>query len=178
MSGSMVLIQLMARWSSDVVLRYVAEAPLECLSEAYRKSASQVQAARSADDVLQQIATFRGDMAADKAALAGFEQELHDIKKAQENRGFQSENAVKKQEIIVNSESGVAHRAMCFSTSVPSRHWRTFCGWSFGASLYEVSSTLPSVGSRVCGRCFRFEKLELVRSHQEGNLTSSESSAS
>ena len=31
-----VLIQLMARWSSDVVLRYVAEAPLATMSAAYR----------------------------------------------------------------------------------------------------------------------------------------------
>ncbi len=30
------LIQLMARWSSEVVLRYVADAPLAKMSEAYR----------------------------------------------------------------------------------------------------------------------------------------------
>ena len=33
---SLALIQLMARWSSDVVLRYVAEAPLATMTAAYR----------------------------------------------------------------------------------------------------------------------------------------------
>ena len=32
----LVRIQLMARWSSDVVLRYVAEAPLATMTAAYR----------------------------------------------------------------------------------------------------------------------------------------------
>ena len=36
MGIDLMLIQLMARWSSDVVLRYVAEAPLAKLSDTYR----------------------------------------------------------------------------------------------------------------------------------------------
>ena len=61
MGISVVLIQLMARWSSDVVLRYVAEAPLQGMSDAYRSGLSTSALGKTAEDVLRQLEVVKSE---------------------------------------------------------------------------------------------------------------------
>ena len=55
-SISVVLIQLMARWSSDVVLLHIAEAPLQGMSDAYREGLSTTALGETAEEVFGGVA--------------------------------------------------------------------------------------------------------------------------
>ena len=103
MGISTVLIQLMARWSSDMVLRYGAEEPLQGMSDAYREGHSTVDLGETAKEVLRQLGVVESEASHDKRLIYSVEHEvalLKDIEDVQEkDLGYN-----------VNIESGAVHR--------------------------------------------------------------------
>ena len=102
------LIQLMARWLSEVVLRYVAEAPLQGMSGTYRRGLSTSALGMSAEEVLRQLVVFKLEAVQDKRLIHYLQQEVATFKAIED---------VKVMDLgyIVNTESGVVHRPVVWA---------------------------------------------------------------
>ena len=172
---SLALIQLMARWSSDVVLRYVAEAPLATMTAAYRDGF----AAKSLGELgpLAQMQAFH--VQAPDVQLDGVAEHTH--KEAGEpsptNVGGGKELP---STLVLNVDSGVVHRPVVWDKEVQPAMWRSTCGWAFGHSNTAPVPKLPSSASLICSGCFRAEKAAarasvLIRSSSSSSSDSSSS---
>jgi len=134
MGIDVLLIQLMARWSSDVVLRYVSEAPLAAITDVFRGRA------RTGANRLQHLGDDPADLADQRRAAkaspvadprtVGYLAEELSLAAAKAERGA----ALPAQELMLNTSSGVLHRPLVWSRTVPPHSWRTECGWPFGAA--------------------------------------------
>ena len=155
MGISIVLIQLMARWSSEAVLRYVAEAPLQGMSDAYRKGLSTSALGTSAEEMSRQLEVAKSEAVQDKWLIHYLQQEVATLKAIEDVK-------VKDMGYIVNTESGVVHRhrathriLLCCPTlqTFPARHridrWAKECEWK-RFSPAALSKEIPS--SVVAGR--------------------------
>ena len=138
------VIQLMARWSSDIVLRYVSEVPLEGLSESYRRSISD-ECTSSSADLLGRLQELQARLEGDRLFLTNYRHE-----KLAREEPHKSDDA----KYILNDCSQVLHRPLSFSLGLTPRHWRTVCGWGFGDARYEATGDVP-VGASRCAVCFR-----------------------
>jgi hypothetical protein len=148
------LIQLMARWASDVVYRYVAEAPLSRMTAAYRNGF----AARAVTAV----------------------REVSTLQRASEdpvppNAGAGSLDVGPW---VLNLDSGVTHRPTVWTLDVQPGQWRTACGWAFGTANTTGVSQVPSADSRLCSGCFRGATAAARAREQDCSSTSSSSSCS
>ena len=80
MGVDVLLIQLMARWSSDVVLRYIAEAPLATMGSVVRSRCSSSALTSSVDDLRRQVAELSevrdGEVRPSSSFVAYLEEEL------------------------------------------------------------------------------------------------------
>jgi hypothetical protein len=128
------MIQLMARWSSDVVYRYVAEAPLSRMTAAYRRGyAAQAGAAASPSCVLP--------IACEEPVPVTV--------------GVCSRHP---SPWILNMDSGVVHRPVIWSLDVQPLSWKTACGWAFGSARIAGVNALPAASSMICSGCLKAEK--------------------
>ena len=59
----------MAKWSSDAVLRHVAEAPLQGMSDACRKGLSTAALGETAEEVLRQLEVVKSEALHDKRLI-------------------------------------------------------------------------------------------------------------
>ncbi len=147
------MIQLMARWSSDVVFRYVADAPLSRMTAAYRTgytaqaSAGAGQACTVQRECEQPLPTDVGDGSEHPSPW------------------------------FLNLDSGVVHRPIVCSLAVQPQSWRTACGWTFGLANTMDVGELPAKSSLICTGCCRAEKAA-ARDSELAGLSSSSSSES
>ena len=143
-------IQLLARWSSDVVFRYIAEVPLSRLTEEYRWAAlgertPRVGPARDflveseiaklqaqLDEHIAETGRLAAQAAAARAAAAGAK-----------SPPFVSRGKPGDKVHLIASE---------YLDVVPQWDWRSKCGWAFGASRYELHARAP-VGGQLCRSC-------------------------
>ena len=51
--------------------------------------------------------------------------------------------------------SGVWHKVLTASFSIPHSAWKTHCGWHFGGGDFELTATEPPRASHTCEKCFR-----------------------
>ena len=161
---SLPLIQLMARWSSDVVLRYVSEAPLVNMTAAYRQGfAAKALGAISPLSLLEssQIVHAPAEVAGSPPANVGV-------------------RIVPAKAYVLNIDSGVVHRPSVWDKEVQPASWRTQCGWPFGHANTATVPQLPSEADRICSGCFKAEKAEaranvLARSESASSSSSSSS---
>ena len=172
----------LARWGSNVVLRYLEDAPLSTLTLNYRRStlqamrgelAAQDAALTSAD--VERIVTqhFRAAavertssdtsieaLTASVDSLATHFAEKHSsVANAVERTATQLGDiqAALAPKFALNIKTGKFH-AIRFGMGFDHRQWRTACGTAFGArpDLYEVRTTLPDDDSAPlkCFNCF------------------------
>jgi len=166
-----LLIQLMARWSSDVVLRYVSEAPLAAITDAYRgRARSNMAAPRpaigAAADLQAALSAVQSAPQAD-SRLEGYLVEELSLAEAAAGRGA----APPVEGYILNTCSNVVHRPLVWSRSVPPPGWRTECGWPFGATNSSWRAVAVAPRTAQCRTCFR-------RARAEPSSASSSSSSS
>ena len=146
-----VLIQLMARWSSDVVLRYVADAPLVRIADAFKGGNSGSVLAKTVGDLVSQLAELRDCVLENKLKVQYLTEELS---LAQARAAGPSREDV----FIVNTASGKYHLPVVWTSDVPESDWRTPCGWEFGLQPFSSTHEPPANKKRLCGRCFNAEK--------------------
>ena len=141
------LIQLMARWSSDIVQHYIAEAPLGSVTEKYK----QLAAGRSLEAVLTglvtEVAGLRGRldaMVVPTADMIDSERTLMQVRSraCDEHLGF-----------IENTASAKVHRPVMFldDGSPTKTRW----GWVVEPRSYACVPHLPELIDPVllCGVC-------------------------
>ena len=148
-------IQLLGRWSSDVVLRYVRDAPLKIVSADYRR----LMASRDLESVLSCIGS-----AASAEQVRLLEQKISEV----EARALAEEAVLRRELAAVQSlcgpggyirndsdkhDSRAVHVAAVDGVNVPSRSWRTKCGWRFGQASFTRVTCLPPRYTDICDKC-------------------------
>ena len=143
---TMPCIQLLARWDSAVVLRYVAEAPLEALSADYRRSL----AGPDLEDMLVRSRSDLESLRRDLEALSK-QTQLH-FESERELRALTCVPAPPVEEFVVSVTDRV-HRVLPGRSLCPPASWKTYCGWPFALSPHTLSTKRPT--GRVCKACFK-----------------------
>ena len=147
------VIQLIARWSSDVIARYVGEAPLGSITALYRGCATPVDLGLEAGPLRAAQAALRGDLDAFRFSVT---------KALGEERAFRALqdrdapiNGLRASPPFVTSCTRTVHMvATRLLSATPVFEWRAACGWQFGLATYTLCSTPPAASPR-CGRCWR-----------------------
>jgi len=163
------VIQLLARHSTSIILRYVSEVPLESLTERYKRSAQNRD--------LEQIITSMETSKADHLVLEDHLQELkmnvrematNELRSRREHKRLDSENLmaalqdrvnslerkVPSEEYVVNTKSGAYHLPGNYHRRSMPLTWRTNCGWGFGqVRHFRWDSSLPSNKKLICEVC-------------------------
>eukprot|EP00435_Cladocopium_sp_Y103_P007602 s3351_g2.t1 len=197
-------IQLLGRWSSIAVERYVQLAPL---TQIERSGAALLHPGRSDDDVVN-----RGDVVDDDTGVAAqghtqdraidvealadtVEVEDSDQVPTEQQRVTQGDISYLRdqlvslrqvvmeppQTLIHRSKSHIVHVGSVNESSNNPVHWRTKCGWSYGLTSFFRLQSMQS-GFRGCRRCFKDHEGQLASesdkssgsSEDEGSSTSSE----
>ena len=152
-------IQLLARWGSDAVLRYVQDAPLAVQEEI----SSEVMLSPTLRDVTASVTELRptakgtenlAELVAAQCStqlqhVYGLVRELVRRMEAKE-----APEAAGKQDCVRNDKSGAIHRILVGSVEVPSQQWATYCPWKFGQAPHAVRCGWPGQKDAVCSTCF------------------------
>ena len=141
----------MARWASNVIMRYVSDAPLRAITNDCKKLLS----GASLDSVLAEL---RDEVASGRAQLESIdkavrEQVTHDLLLS--SRLSVVESATTPLTVAMNCTTGSWHK-LVVSISEPAWLWRTACGWRPGLSPIERHSQLPNNINkhRLCRKCW------------------------
>jgi len=172
---------MLARWQSDIVMRYFAEAPLLTLTEAYKQGGPTVSGTGivgkkpetwESIEVVQQKKKRRTEALAfsqvaieEAAAHAGLAEAAaeaaHDEIQALKDRLFTLEmQALYMSELVVNDSGlGAVHRNLsAFALETPDL-WRTACGWRYGKAKFDRSKLAQHgfAQERMCERRFHLK---------------------
>ena len=167
-----VLIQLMARWAGDMVLRYIAEAPLGAITETYRKLAAGRSLGDQMDELMTQVSDLKfkldhmetavaSDLASERALVAAQTKE-HDLA---------------SDWYLVNLVSR-KHHLPFVDISGTVIDGKSMCGWRYKQWECTVAHRLPSTDSKeICRMCFPRYR-EAYRETQEEPIVDASSSDS
>ena len=149
MNVPLPLIQMMARWASDVIARYVADVPLSNISAIYRRACC-------AKDLEELVHESWESAAAARRELANMKDMFH----ADEIGSVSAPQAGAQAfplcpPCVLKCKGGrmhvVANRAV---SALPSFEWRSRCGWKFGLSDDSFSPVSGPLSGR-CSVCFK-----------------------
>ena len=168
----------LARWGSNVVLRYLADAPLSSLTLSYRRSALRALqsdpaasgAPLTASDVERIVASRFCAASADRtqaaASLEALIVSVDSLAASVEVKHASLETSVAHNaaqlgvllspKFALSLKSGKYHAVRC-GVGFDHRQWRTVCGMAFGGrpDLYEVCAAIPSTPTPLrCFNCF------------------------
>ena len=155
---------LMARWASDVVLRYIRDAPLKGLTSDYIRRAAAASAASST------AYTLHGAMNAisldTRRALVDRSveyQSLEDRLTFLQQRLDELSDKMSAPRFACKTVSGVMHRADVSLMADTLVHRCTPCGWRYGVHNSTRHTHLPQgiYFRLVCSRCLPAERSEL-----------------
>ena len=151
----LALIQLMARWSSNVISRYVAKVPLETISNVYKDAAA-------IRDLRTLLMDARRAHEASKLELAEMKAMHREAFLAEMNRTPSSSaraggEGASSPPFVVKTSGGKTHMVANRSISLlPIFEWKTRCGWSFGLANHSFAHE-RGPRSACCSVCFRHE---------------------
>ena len=160
------VIMIHARWQSNVVLRYVQEAPLVGLTDAYRRLAAPTSSTSSSSSswpgaaqapqsgerirVAEATAEQARKMADENAeTTADMETEMKVMKTALEDLRGQLLPR------YVISRYGGTHIVGNNWCHLPASAWKAACGWVYGGSSFHRSPVPGTAAEQHCPRCFR-----------------------
>ena len=170
------LIQLMARWSSNVVLRYIAEVPLETMGSVVRSRTVSSSLSSSVGALRRQVADLASERACDVKTLAYLRDELALAQGRSELpapvAGASGGNFIK------NDLSGKVHNPILWNREVSVASWRAACGFRFGAQSFSAVSLVPESCKLTCGVCFPAELRLAPAGFSDSSVDSSSSSLS
>ena len=164
------IIMLLARWSSQVVLRYIADSPLATLTSQYRDRAlgegakKEVKGFTSAEFV-----ALRDRVTEQEARI----DQMHAEHTKQDNVLRERVSCLERMKHAVdlpfvrNTRSGKWHHAGAVSAMMDPHFWCTPCGWKYAHAPFARSEKLP-INLHVlqlCDRCLPAER-EALQSSQ------------
>ena len=147
----LAVIQLIARWDSDVIARYVGEAPLASLTAQYRAALTN----SSLEELLSARRAAIRDLDAELGRLRfALTEALEDLGTLRAQRLPVQEGGA-AQPVFVQSGSGTVHVvATTAIDQTPSFDQRAMCGWRFGLAAHSLILAPPSTAER-CSKCHR-----------------------
>ena len=152
-------IQLLARWVSPVILRYVRDAPLASLTDDYIRLHD-----RQCDDseylpAASSVQKLQGRVEAIETWIADHKQEDLELQGAVSRLNA----AGSPSKFVLNVSSGVIHRVLVDGLHVHPSTWRTCCGWRFHAANVQRFEHLCLQSHRtVCDKCLPEERVQTV----------------
>lgn len=161
------VIMVHARWQTNVILRYVREAPLATLTETYRRLTATPTASSSSSSSWMPVtspaprtpARIRiSETTAAKACKAANEAtEATETLKAQLLETTAALEDLRRQVLprFVISKYGATHIAGNSWISLPQASWKAACGWTYGGSSFHRSPVPGTAEEQHCPRCFR-----------------------
>lgn len=149
----LLTIQLMARWSSSIVMRYVGEAPLASVTDDYRRAnhGADLRAYMEASEEVFRHMRSQLQML-DERTLRVIEEERELRKDAPAELLKEDRISRKGPAFIVSSSDKVHVPRSRFFRDWPAFEWRAKCGWLFGLSEHSPVDELPP-GSKICRIC-------------------------
>ena len=142
-------IQLLGRWSSAAVRRYVQDAPLEVLPDTVVKVLASPQIADIAHPLMRGSA---GDISIESLLTTVKTQALDIQRSFDEIRLLSSKlDASAVPTLVLNPSSKCVHTIAYDDVAGPSELWSTFRGWHFAASRFQRVREIPPGGTQ-CGR--------------------------
>ena len=167
MGLDVVLIRLMARWAGEVVLRYIAEAPLGTITDAYKRLASGKSLTTQLDDLCSELTALKNtvsglaaeSMQAAVVADLAVEADLDELRQPSRNSWKGERQATTMFEetsehcYLVNRASGKYHMPYTDKAGTVIKN-RAKCGWRF----IDIESTEATILPRcdpalICGAC-------------------------
>jgi hypothetical protein len=176
-------LQIFARWGSNVILRYVAEAPLACLTlhgprspvpttlrplpptkanlepDKRARFAEGFPAAQARSEVVSSSSSLRpaAAQAADDtvARIAALDLALKQavVDTAALRAEVHRLRADVMPQYALNPASRVWHKVLIESAALQRSDWKTCCGWKFGECPHSLSNTGPLPDDRACEKC-------------------------
>ena len=139
----------MARWAGDMVLRYIAEAPLGAITETYRKLAAGRSIGDQMDDLLMQVSDLRGRLEHMQTATASDLASERALVVSQESVS----NVDSDSWYLVNLVSGKMHLPFTDLAGTVIEG-RAKCGWRYQQHECTVAHCLPETNSKaICRMC-------------------------
>jgi hypothetical protein len=137
-------IALLARWASNVIMRYVSEAPLATLTEDCRRLLA-------GDDMDRTLVDLRAELRVNARKLEDMEARLFSLSELREP----VVKPDRRTRYLLNCISGVWHETLLCNSEISPSLWQTKCGWKFGSAVVEHSEVLPPTASKgkCCNKC-------------------------
>ena len=133
----------MARWSSQIVLRYIGESHLQSISNDVKRLLHNEQLQEGLLEFLRHREGLPSDVNITRAI-----DEIKNKIEILERRG-----EVRR---VRSSRTGIVHKTGTYDTRIPSERWATLCGWHFavhGARVCLLTDEHMPDEAR-CDRCF------------------------
>jgi hypothetical protein len=166
------LIQLMARWQSPVVLRYIQDAPLHMVTDLYKRNMAQSTLDKTLECLSSQVAALSGKLASMKSDTLVALRETMECRQMQvalpplvdpdaaavSSCRVLAPSRMMEAHFVRNDASGIVHRPLTFSHEVAREAWRTACGWAFAGASFSTRESLTTHHRQICGSCLPEEK--------------------
>ena len=140
-------IQLAARWTSPIVLRYVQDTPLEGISDEYRRRAHLASLEDIITGLRGEVQSIRAWVDESGAATSKLVADEMEARKALEPRALTADSW------FIISGYGVSHVPTIDGADAHPALWRTRCGWHYGTGAFTRSRNSPADTSKACARC-------------------------
>ena len=139
----LISIQLMARWASDVVAKYVGESPLARVTEEYRRRNEGLDLEALMANAQEKLHMLEGRVGALDAHAA---RALDDERRLREQiEASPPAGAKRGAPFVVREPRGKWHIPACSHyPDLPAFQWRAKCGWHFGLARFRCEQSLSS----------------------------------
>ena len=170
-------LKLLARWESNVVLRYIKDVPLETLHSKYMAggSASSSSSGSSPNAFVshQLVAAVSGNAMSNVGSMKFVQEQMLAIKQNAEAEA-QSLSSLAEQlklelsqtgkrsfgYIVNESGRGAVHICAVNPSTTHPKSWKTACGWMYAhADFSRMDSMSDFPEERLCHRCFGLKLL-------------------
>ena len=152
----LMVIMCLARWGTNIIMRYVQDAPLTALTDTYKMLSKKV----GYSDELQRLATCADSLRDSlKAQQVHLDAIVSDVRSQSEL--IAALQRTSSPDFVRNLASDVVHRILIGDASMAPAHWRTICGWKFGHSAHNRCGDVCSLSwTQICGTCMPSERRE------------------
>ena len=144
-------IQLMGRWGSNAIERYVQDAYLLDQQNIAMAVTDKIDT-RASQDRSENTSKPSVSPMLSSATEVSLQQDIENIKMALQSLKIQVETKT----LILNTKSGLLHIPNICENGTPNSTWRTKCGWGYGHQVFCRVTCLP-VGATRCSKCWKHE---------------------
>jgi len=148
-----MVLMLLARWGSQVVLRYVQDAPLKACTSTTRDLLAKLT-------MMDTLTKITDKMEENTRAVKSWQEkidELSQVKEVSEARLLALEDKQEDKLYICNKASGVWHERYGEETDRPPSDWVAKCGYRYGYADFTRAREVPEsiLWQRVCDKCMK-----------------------